>query len=565
MKTTSQTFKELLPYIRPHSKSIASCLGCITLGASINVAIPLMLRDLSEKEGIDVPLYTVTILVLFLVYHIASCFGHYRASIVARKVDTTLCAAALQRWNSIPFVDAVARSPEIVASQVITGARHTGDAIQGALTDLYQSVIFLVCFTVALIYTSPQLCVILAIIAGLNKTVTSFLSSDFSAKSEELQQRQGTVLKYLIHGGLYQSTIRLFHLRNGTEAQFSAHLQALRDAASEVDWRLHSSSGAMFCFNNTLYVLLIAAARHYKDSGHLTTGDVLIFFFYVKRWLDHIGDIGKEVGKIRVVVGLTDSLRDLLRRPPDPRNNQVCQPTSTSGKRVPVGTVHLQDVHYSYGAAGFTLSLQPGKLYGIVGRSGEGKTTLMRLMTSLLHATAGTVERGAHMMLCEQDAGVLSGTVFENIAFGKDGKATKEEVERASRFAAFDDVVAGLPNGYDTNLRCEGEMPLSGGQIQRLCLARAFVSEARIMIFDEPTKGLDAASAAKVVASLQRLVNEGRAVVVVTHALNQVQNAERIFLVQKGRIAAEGSPTELSTNALYRDLLQCPEAAEYRD
>eukprot|EP00759_Apiculatamorpha_spiralis_P004063 PhF_6_TR12296/c0_g1_i2/m.19524/K06147/ABCB-BAC; ATP-binding cassette, subfamily B, bacterial len=522
--------KELWPYISPHRSAALVSIGCITIGAIINVIIPLMLRDLSEKENISVTTYTFQILGLFFVYHVSSCYGHYKAAVVGRSVDTSLSGAAFDRWNNSPFSIAMSKSPEVVGAQVMQGAKHTGDCISGALTDLYQSIIFLVCFTFALLHTSPQLCIILAIIAGLNKVVTSHLSSDLTSLSEEVQKRQSQALKYLIHGGLYQSTIRLFHLQAETSKQFRGHLEGLREASREVDWKVHSSSGAMFGFNNFLYVLLIAAARHYKDEGHMTTGDILIFFFYVKRWLDHIGDIGKEVGKIRVVVGLTEGLRELLRCPADPKGDVVGKATAEKMALA----VSLQDVAYTYGVRGISLQLEQGSLYGVVGRSGEGKTTLMRLMTSLLHPTEGTLERSSSVTLCEQDAGILSGTIWDNIAQGK-VNASDEEVRRAASRAAFDSVVSGLKDGYKTQLRCEGEVPLSGGQIQRLCLARAMISDAKILIFDEPTKGLDPASSSRVMASLQEFVKEGRTVVLVTHSMSLVTNAKRIFFDQRGK------------------------------
>eukprot|EP00760_Papus_ankaliazontas_P009610 PhM_4_TR14109/c0_g1_i1/m.95256/K06147/ABCB-BAC; ATP-binding cassette, subfamily B, bacterial len=542
---------EFLPYLKPHKSSIVTAVGCITVGAVINIILPIMLRDLSEKEDIDVTSYTIKILILFFIYHAASCYGHYMAAVVARKVDTTLCAAALQKLNTIRFVDAVAQPAEVIAAEITQGSRRTGDCISGALTDLYQSVIFFVCFTIGLVYLSPQMCIILAIVAVLNKTVTSFLSSDFSERSDDLNKCQSAVLKYLINSVTYQSTIRLFGLQAETQKQLERDLNNVRESAKEVDWRLHSSSGAMFCFNNTLYVLLIAAARHFKDEGSLTNGDILIFFFFVKRWLDHVGDIGKEAGKIRVVVGVTKRLREVLRSSACAANALIGQRTIDRGP-----ALHAQSIEYTYGVKGMTMTFELGKLYGMVGRSGEGKTTTMRLLTSLLTPTMGSVERAHRITLCEQDAGILSGTIYDNIAYGQKG-ATKEDVERAARRAAFDTVVAQLPHGYDTMLRCEGEVPLSGGQIQRLCLARAFCSDAPLMIFDEPTKGLDTAATNRVVASLNDIVKEGRAVVVVTHALHLINNAHNIYVIHQGKVESEGTHGTLSRSCeYYRTLLQ---------
>jgi ABC-type multidrug transport system fused ATPase/permease subunit len=224
------------------------------------------------------------------------------------------------------------------------------------------------------------------------------------------------------------------------------------------------------------------------------------------------------------------------------------------GFSYPDGTQVLEDISFE---------ARPGQMIAVVGLTGAGKTTLVSLIPRFYRATSGRVlidgvdvesfrvrslrERVAIVL---QDPVLFSGTIAENLRYGR-LDATREAIEDAARAAHAHDFIARLPKGYDTAI-AEAGGGLSGGERQRLSVARAILKDAPILILDEPTSSLDAISEEIVFAALRRL-RAGRTTIVIAHRLSTVRDADRILVLDGGRIAAQGTHEELLTSSrLYR-------------
>ena len=237
-----------------------------------------------------------------------------------------------------------------------------------------------------------------------------------------------------------------------------------------------------------------------------------------------------------------------------------------SGKKsfdVSKGTLKLDDVNFGYGPElpvlkNVKLSGRAGEKIGLVGPSGGGKSTIFKLMMGLYEPSSGLISideqnifdttpdsvRGA-ISYVGQEAHIFTGSVLENIGFGKMG-ATKAEIEKAAKLAHADEFIRGLKDGYDTFVGENGAQ-LSGGQRQRIAIARAFLKDAPIVLLDEATSSLDTESEQAIQSALDELV-EGKTTFIIAHRLSTVQKCDRIYVVSNGTIVEEGSHDKLLKN-----------------
>jgi len=243
------------------------------------------------------------------------------------------------------------------------------------------------------------------------------------------------------------------------------------------------------------------------------------------------------------------------------------------------GRLELRDVHFSYPVrpevpvlTGLTLSLPRGSVTALVGRSGAGKSTVAALLSRFYEPQSGGIfldgkpasaftrgEWSKAVAMVSQDPVLFTGTIADNIAYGKYGKATPEEIQAAAEAANAHEFIAQLPDGYNTIVGERGAL-LSGGQRQRIAIARALLKDSPVIILDEATSALDSVSEAAVQGALARLV-AGRTVLVIAHRLSTVQSADQIVVMARGSVVEVGSHAELSarSDSAYLELMKAQE------
>ncbi len=290
-------------------------------------------------------------------------------------------------------------------------------------------------------------------------------------------------------------------------------------------------------------------------QGHLTTGDMVVFFAYVTNLYSPM----KALSRLSYVTSKAsvgaERIADIMRV----RSEVTERPEAREVSRLK-GEIEFRDVSFEYQSGQPVLSrinlhIAPGEKVAIVGATGAGKSTLISLVPRLYDPSSGTVSIDggdirnysvqslrAQISLVLQDSLLFSGTIRENIAFGRPG-ATGEEIVAAAVVANAAEFIDVLPDRYET-LVAEGGTTLSGGQKQRIAIARAILRGSPILILDEPTSGLDAASERTVIDALERAAR-GRTTLLIAHRLTTVRLADRIIVLDKGRIAEEGPHQEL--------------------
>ena len=505
----------------------------------------------------DTVFYYAGLMIVF--YIISSALSYVLASIMvhlARNVVYSLRKDVYERLMGLP----VSFYDSHQAGDIISVLSYDIDTVSASLSnDLVQmlgSVITVAGSFFMMLSISPRLILVFLVTIPASILFTRYRSKKvrplYRKRSEELGRLNGFAEE--MTGGL--RTIKAY----GREEYFRGLFEGYNINACRANYEADafaSSTGPTVNFINNVSLALVSffGAMLYM-GGSISLGNVSSFVLYSRKFSGPINEFSNIISELQSALAAAERVFRLLDEPLEAADKEG------AGELEDVaGEIELRDVHFGYEAGshevlkGFSLDVKPGQVAAIVGPTGAGKTTVINLLMRFYDPQSGSIRidgreigelkrqdlRRAWSMVL-QDTWLFTGTVYENLAYGKEGVGL-EEVRRAAKAAHIDGFINSLPNGYDTVLR-DGGSGISKGQRQLLTIARAMLLDAPMLILDEATSNVDTRTEQRIQAAMLKLM-EGRTCIVIAHRLSTIRNADIIAVLRDGRIAEQGTHDEL--------------------
>jgi ATP-binding cassette, subfamily B, heavy metal transporter len=563
------TIRALLPYLWPPGETalrarVVAALGFLALAKVITVLVPLIYKQTVDALTITPTQAMIAVPVLLLLAYggariLSGVFSEARDIAFARVGQGAIRAVGLRVFRHLHELALrfhLDRQTGGVSRSIERGTKGIEFLLNFMLFNILPTLLEIGMVTVVLwsLYDSRFALVTfgtIAIYIAYTLGVTEWRTKFRRAMNETDQQASTKAIDSLLNF----ETVKYFGNEAHEAARYDQSLARYEQAAvkSKVSLAmLNMGQGAIIAVGLTAVMLMAADG---VANGSLTLGDfVLVNAYLVQLYLplNFLGFVYREIKQ-----SLTDmeAMFRLLGENAEIKDNDDAQELRVTG-----GEVRFDDVHFAYDPArpilnGIGFSVPAGKSVAIVGPSGAGKSTLSRLLFRFYDVTGGTIaidgqdirtvtqsSLRAAIGIVPQDTVLFNDTIRYNIAYGRPG-AGQDEIEQAARLARIHDFVTSLPEGYDTRVGERG-LKLSGGEKQRVAIARTILKAPAILLFDEATSALDTHTEKEIQASL-REVSKDRTTIVIAHRLSTVVDADEIIVLDKGHIAERGRHAEL--------------------
>ena len=562
--TTSELIKRFLPYFRPYYKTLFTDLFCAALTTICEIILPLIIRQITNTALQDVALLTTKMIAglgfLYFILRIIDCLANYYMAdvghVMGAKIETDMrrdAYAHLQQLSNTYFNNT--KVGQIMGRitndlfEVTEFSHHCPEEF--FIAGLKIVISFIILARIHLLLT-VMVFIFVPIMTIVCRMINRKMRSAFGQQRYQIGELNAKIEDSL----LGQKAVKAFTNEELEKEKFEEGNQEFLKIKTYTYMLMGRFNTSTRVFDGLMYLVVILGGGYFLMEQQILPGDMVAYVMYVstliatiRRIIEFAEQFQRGITGIERFIQIMDADIEIF---DEPDAKELVNPK---------GEIIFENVSFEYPDDHnkvfhhLNLTIHAGEKLAIVGPSGGGKTTLCNLIPRFYDVSGGTITVDGtnirnltlkslrqNIGIVQQDVYLFSGTVYDNIAYGKPG-ASREEVIEAAKKAGADEFIRGLRDGYDTYVGERG-VKLSGGQKQRISIARVFLKNPPIIILDEATSALDNESEYAVAKSLNELA-KGRTTLTIAHRLSSIRNSDRILVLTDEGIVEEGNHDEL--------------------
>nr|WP_193433797.1 ABC transporter ATP-binding protein [Solibacillus kalamii] len=570
-KNQKETLLRIWSYLRVQKVELISVVIFVIISTLLSLVGPFLIGKTIDDYivKLDVPGAIRMALILAGVYIASSVLTWLQTFVmirVSQKTIRRLRQQLFEQYQSLPLAFYDKKQQGDLMSRMTNDIENLNAALSQSVIQIVSSFLTIVGTAFALFYLDWRLALVTLIIIPLivyaTKQIIKRSSVNYKARQRDLGNLNGYIEETISNADI----ITLFGQEKSTLAEFKEANEQLRGSAMRAD----IISGFMGPINNFMnnfgLSLVIGAGAIMAVTSGLTIGVIASFVTYTRQFFRPINQLSNLLNTFQSAIAGSERVFEVL-----DETKEVADIKNAKAKEQFSGDVKFENVQFAYETGkpvlhGIDFEAKAGETVAIVGPTGSGKTTIIQLLTRFYDATGGRILLDGepiqhyrmtnvrdHVGVVLQDTYLFSGTVRENIRFGK-LHATDDEVEQAAKIAYAHNFIKYLPEQYDTVLT-SGGLNLSQGQRQLIAIARAILEDPDILILDEATSSVDTMTEVHIQKGLNNLM-EGRTSFVIAHRLKTIENADKILVIKDGQILEQGNHDSLMNEQGFYATLQ---------
>lgn len=556
----------LLIYVKPYSKTyLPGAILMMLVATIVRLAVPILIGRVAIDVAIankDTTMLTYLVLligVLYLINYVGNFFRIKWVNILGQNVIFDLRQHIFSHVQRLSHRFFDSRSAGSILVRIINDINSLQELFTNGIINVLMDLVTLFGIIIILFALSPKLAIAIMVVIPLMFYISTKLRRSIRRSWQNVRLQQSRINSHLNESIQGIRITQSFSQEKENTEYFNGinedNLESWRDATRKSAFfrpfvEMSNAIGTVILITYGAYLILLG-----PDNGGIELGTFVAFTFFLGMFWDPISRLGQMYNQLLVAMAASERIFEFLDEQPNVAEKEGAHVFSEMK-----GKIEFENVQFSYeedriALHDISLDIEEGQTVALVGHTGSGKSTIANLISRFYDPTKGAVKIDDYdlrdveldslrqrISVVLQDTFVFSGTIMENIRFGRPN-ATDEEVIEAAKVVGADDFIQRLANGYQMEVEERGNI-LSAGERQLLSFARALLADPSILILDEATASIDTETEVKIQAALNRLL-KGRTAIIIAHRLSTIREADRIYVLENGKILESGNHDEL--------------------